>query len=74
LSLPPNAAHYAEVTNKLLTGYKIGDMTYKVYLDGYSLKPYPGKPPRPRESRSSTSATISNWWRCVMITEPKNGD
>jgi arylsulfatase A-like enzyme len=29
-----------EVTNKLLKGYKVGDMTYKVHLDGYSLVPY----------------------------------
>jgi arylsulfatase A-like enzyme len=29
-----------DITNKLLTGYKVGDMTYKVHLDGYSLVPY----------------------------------
>jgi arylsulfatase len=29
-----------DVTNKLLNGYKIGDMTYKVHLDGYNLVPY----------------------------------
>jgi arylsulfatase A-like enzyme len=29
-----------EVTDKLLKGYKIGDMTYKVHLDGYNLVPY----------------------------------
>ena len=29
-----------QVTNKLLTGYKIGDVTYKVHLDGYNLVPY----------------------------------
>jgi len=28
------------VTNKLLTGYKVGDMTYKVHLDGFNLVPY----------------------------------
>jgi arylsulfatase len=28
------------VKEKLLTGYKVGDMTYKVYLDGYNLVPY----------------------------------
>ncbi len=26
-----------EVTDKLLKGYTIGDMTYKVHLDGYNL-------------------------------------
>jgi arylsulfatase A-like enzyme len=29
-----------EVKDKLLKGYKVGDMTYKVYLDGYNLVPY----------------------------------
>jgi len=29
-----------DVTTKLLNGYKIGDMTYKVHLDGYNLVPY----------------------------------
>jgi len=29
-----------EVTEKLLKGYKVGDMTYKVHLDGYNLLPY----------------------------------
>jgi arylsulfatase len=28
------------VTDKLLAGYKVGDMTYKVHLDGYNLVPY----------------------------------
>ncbi|MEK6335734.1 MAG: arylsulfatase [Acidobacteriota bacterium] len=29
-----------QVTDKLLKGYKVGDMTYKVHLDGYNLVPY----------------------------------
>ena len=29
-----------DVTDKLLKGYKVGDMTYKVHLDGYNLVPY----------------------------------
>ena len=29
-----------EVTQKLLKGYKLGDMTYKVHLDGFNLVPY----------------------------------
>jgi arylsulfatase len=28
------------VTDKLLKGYKLGDMTYHVHLDGYNLVPY----------------------------------
>ncbi len=30
----------ADVSDKLLKGYKVGDMTYKVHLDGYNLVPY----------------------------------
>ncbi|MBX3448868.1 MAG: arylsulfatase [Planctomycetaceae bacterium] len=30
----------ADITEKLLTGYQAGDMTYKVHLDGYNLLPY----------------------------------
>jgi arylsulfatase len=29
-----------EVTEKLLKGYKVGEMTYKVHLDGYNIVPY----------------------------------
>lgn len=29
-----------DVSQKLLKGYKIGDVTYKVHLDGYDLLPY----------------------------------
>ncbi len=29
-----------QVTEKLLKGYKVGGMTYKVHLDGYNLVPY----------------------------------
>jgi len=41
-----------QVKDKLLKGYKVGDMTYKVYLDGYNLIPYlSGQDPKsPRES------------------------
>jgi arylsulfatase len=30
----------ADMTEKLLKGYKVEDMTYKVHLDGYNLVPY----------------------------------
>jgi arylsulfatase len=30
----------AEVKDKLLKGYQVGDMTYKVHLDGYNLESY----------------------------------
>ena len=29
-----------DVKEKLLKGHKVGDMTYKVHLDGYNLVPY----------------------------------
>jgi arylsulfatase len=29
-----------QVTDKLLTGYRVGETTYKVHLDGYNLVPY----------------------------------
>src|SRR5499426_1305309 len=29
-----------EITDKLLKGHKIGDMTYKIHLDGHNLVPY----------------------------------
>jgi arylsulfatase len=40
-----------DVKEKLLKGYKAGDMTYKVHLDGYNFLPYlTGKEPKsPRE-------------------------
>ncbi len=34
------AAGDADVKEKLLKGHKVGDMTYKVHLDGYNFVPY----------------------------------
>jgi arylsulfatase A-like enzyme len=34
------AAGDADVTQKLLAGHKVGNMTYKVHVDGYNLLPY----------------------------------
>ena len=39
-SAPVAPAGDAEVKDKLLKSYTIGDMTYKVHLDGYNLVPY----------------------------------
>ncbi|MGA8970277.1 MAG: arylsulfatase [Pseudolabrys sp.] len=41
-----------QIKDKLLKGYKVGDMTYKVYLDGDNLVPYlTGQAPKsPRQS------------------------
>ena len=40
-----------EVTDKLLKGYKVGDMTYKVHLDGYNLVPVPDRASREEPAR-----------------------
>jgi len=59
-----------EVKDKLLKGYKVGDMTYKVHLDGDSLVPYlTGQAPKsPRESflyvnddQQMTGLRYDNW-------------
>jgi arylsulfatase len=34
------AADAPDIKEKLLTGYKAGDMTYRVHLDGYNFLPY----------------------------------
>ncbi len=46
------AAGAPDVTTRLLAGYQVGDMTYKVHLDGYNFLPYlTGQAPKgPRES------------------------
>jgi arylsulfatase len=59
-----------QVTEKLLKGYKVGSMTYKVHLDGYNLVPYlTGQAPKsPRESfiyinddQQVTALRYDNW-------------
>ena len=59
-----------EVKDKLLKGYKVGDMTYKVHLDGYNLVPYlTGQAAKsPRESffyinddQQLTALRYDNW-------------
>jgi len=58
------------VTDKLLKGYRVGDMTYKVHLDGYNLVPYmTGQAQKsPRESfiyinddQQVTALRYDNW-------------
>ncbi len=60
----------SEVTGKLLQGCKIGDMTYKVHLDGYNLVPYlTGQAPEsPRDAflycnddQQMTGLRYDNW-------------
>jgi arylsulfatase A-like enzyme len=59
-----------EVKSKLFAGYKVGDMTYKVHLDGDNLVPYlTGQAPKtPRESffyinddQQLTGLRYDNW-------------
>ncbi len=59
-----------QVTDKLLKGYKVGDTTYKVHLDGYNLVPYlTGKADKsPRDSfmyvnddQQLTGLRYDNW-------------
>jgi arylsulfatase A-like enzyme len=60
----------ADVKDKLLKGYKVGDMTYKVHLDGDNLVPYlTGQTPKsPRDSflyvnddQQLTGLRYDNW-------------
>jgi hypothetical protein len=55
-----------EVTNKLSKGYTIGDLTYKVHLDGHNLVPYlTGETQKsPRVSFIYCNMTSSSW-RCA---------
>ena len=49
-----------QVTDKLLKGYQVGAMTYKVHLDGHNLVPYlTGQAEKALGSRSCTSMMTS---------------
>ncbi len=59
-----------QVTDKMLKGYQLGGMTYKVHLDGYNLVPYltGGVAESPRESflyinddQQLTALRYDNW-------------
>jgi arylsulfatase A-like enzyme len=59
-----------QVNDKLLKGYPIGDMTYKVHLDGYNLVPYltgqAAKSPRDsflycNDDQQLTALRYDNW-------------
>ena len=65
----------AQVTDKLLKGYTIGDMTYKVHLDGYNLVPYltgeAAKSPRDsfiyiNDDQQVTGLRYDNWKLAFM--------
>jgi len=70
-----------DVKQKLLTGYKVGDTTYKVHLDGYDLVPYlTGQAEKsPRESfiycnddQQVTGLRFDNW-KLVFMEQRKRG-
>ena len=70
-----------QVTEKLPPGYKIGDMTYKVHLDGYNLVPYlTGQDEKsPRESfiyvnddQQLTALRYDNW-KIVFMEQRASG-
>jgi arylsulfatase len=70
-----------QVTDKLLKGYKVGAMTYKVHLDGYNLVPYlTGQAEKsPRESfiyidddQQVTGLRYDNW-KMVFLEQRAQG-
>jgi arylsulfatase len=70
-----------QVSDKLRTGYKIGDLTYKVHLDGYNLVPYlTGQATKsPRESffyindDQQVVALRYDNWKIVFMEQRANG-
>jgi arylsulfatase len=70
-----------DVPQKLLTGYKLGDMTYKVHLDGFNFVPYlTGQAPKgPRESffyfsdDGDLMGLRYDNWKVVFAVQPAPG-
>ncbi len=71
----------ADVTEKLLKGYKVGEMTYKVHLDGYNLLPYltgqSAKSPRAsfiycNDDQQVTGLRYDNW-KLVFLEQRVQG-
>jgi arylsulfatase A-like enzyme len=63
------AAGDPDVKQKLLNGYKVGDKTFKVHLDGYNMIPYlTGEVKESPRNASCTSATTARSWRCGLAT------
>ena len=81
--LPTLAGHAGDpgVKEKLLKGYKVGDMTYKVHLDGDNLVPYlTGQETKsPRGYRSCTCNDDRNCglrydnWKLVFMEQRAQG-
>ena len=64
------AAGDADISTKLLTGHTIGNMTYKVHIDGLNMLPYlTGAVARKaRALPSSISATTAKCWASASAT------
>jgi arylsulfatase len=71
----------AEVTQKLLKGYKVGDANYKIHLDGFNLVPYlTGETDKsPRESflystdEQQVAALRYNNWKLLFLEQRAPG-
>jgi arylsulfatase A-like enzyme len=63
------AAGEPDLVDKVKKGYKIGDKTYKVHLDGFNLTPFLKGTSKSRLVRaSSTGATTVNSWPSGCMT------
>jgi len=75
------AAGAPDVPQKLLKGYKVGDMTYKVHLDGYNFLPYfnGAAAKGPRESffyfsdEGDLMALRYDNWKLTFAVQPAEG-
>ena len=74
------AAGNPNINEELLKGKKIGDMTYKVHLDGYNLLPYfKGQEEWPRHDfiywtdDGSVAAVRYNNWKITFLRQNANG-
>jgi arylsulfatase A-like enzyme len=70
------AAGDADVTTKLLNGYKVGDRTYTVHLDGFNMVPYltgqVKESPRPAvfyfsDDGELMAVRVGDWKLCFMV-------
>jgi len=75
------AAGMPDIKEKLLAGYKIGDVTYKVHLDGYNFVPHltgqEAKSPRAEYFYFSDDGDLMNMrydnWKMVFALQPVEG-
>jgi arylsulfatase A-like enzyme len=75
------AAGMPDVKERLLAGYKIGDITYKVHLDGYNFVPHltgqEAKSPRVEYFYFSDEGDLMNMrydnWKMVFALQPAQG-